>query len=160
MSRLGDDIRAILDHLISHIDDSSTAKVLGPLAIKELLFYVLKGEQGRQLASFAYRDRHNYQIAQVINFIQSHYSENIEVSELADKASMCQSSFHQYFKAVTNASPIQYIKNIRLHAAKRKMLHDNLTASDAAFKVGYASASQFSREYRRFFGAQPTKDIN
>jgi len=159
VSRLDDNIRTALDRLLTYVGDSSAAKVLSPLTIKELLFYAIRGEQGEQLKSFAYQDKHNFQIAQVINFIQNHYSENMEVAELASKAGMSQSSFHQHFKTITNASPIQYIKTIRLHAAKRKLLHDNQSASDAAYNVGYASASQFTREYRRFFGVTPTVDI-
>lgn len=137
--------------------DSST--VLAPLAIKEALYHVLRGEQGDQLRAFAIQDRHNFQIATVLNHIQRNYSEPMEVADLADIASMSTSSFHQYFKAVTNASPVQYIKTIRLHEAKRKMLMDNLSASDAAFQVGYASPSQFSREYKRLFGESPAKDV-
>jgi len=158
VSKLDDGIRSTFGRLLSYVNQPSSAKVLGNLAIKELLFHVLMGAQGDLLKAFAFRDRHNYQIANVINFIQKNYAENIEVSELASKANMSQSSFHSYFKSVTNSSPIQYIKSIRLHAARRNMLYDNRTASDAAYDVGYASPSQFSREYRRFFGVSPSVD--
>lgn len=156
VSRLGDDIKSTLERLLSYVNDPTSAKVLGDLAIKELLFHVLQGAQGELLRAFAYRDKHSFNIAQVIHFIQSHYAENMDVAKLAAKANMSASSFHSYFKAVTNSTPIQYIKAIRLHEARRRMLFDNQSASDAAFNVGYASPSQFSREYRRFFGEAPT----
>lgn len=159
VSSLGGDIKSTLSRLLSYVNQAASAKVLGLLAIKELLFHVLRGAQGDLLRAFAFRDKHSFQIAKVISFIQSNYAENIEVAELASKANMSQSSFHSYFKAVTSASPIQYIKAIRLHAARRKMLFDSQSASDAAFQVGYASPSQFSREYRRLFGVPPTTDM-
>lgn len=158
VSTLGEEIKSVLGRLLSYVNNASSAKVLGAMAIKELLFHVLRSEQGEQLKAFAYRDKHNFQIARVINFIQHHYAQNLLVGDLAAKANMSHSSFFQYFKAVTNSSPIQYIKVFRLHAARRKMLFDNVSASDAAFHVGYASPSQFSREYRRLFGVPPTKD--
>lgn len=160
VSAVDEDISSTLIRLVSCISNPEKAKVLGPMAVKELLFHVLFGEQGHQLQVFAYRDKHNFQIAEVLNFIQKNYSMAMEVDELAAMANMSQSSFHVYFKAVTNVTPIQYIKTMRLHEARRKMLHDNQSASDAAFQVGYASPSQFSREYRRLFGAAPTKDID
>jgi AraC-like DNA-binding protein len=123
------------------------------------MFHVLNGAQGHLLRSFIIQDRQNFQIAKVIGFIQKHYSENIEVADLAAKANMSPSSFYHYFKSITNSSPIQYIKAIRLHTARRNILFNNLSASDAAFNVGYSSPSQFSREYRRFFGISPTVDI-
>lgn len=159
VSKLGEDIKSTLLRLLSHIDKPDQALVLGKLAIKELVFHVLNGAQGASLRTFAYQDRQNFQIAKVIGFIQRHYSESIEVADLAAKANMSQSSFHSYFKSVTSTSPIQYIKAIRLHAARRNMLFDNLSASDAAYTVGYSSPSQFSREYRRFFGAPPSVEV-
>jgi len=159
VSSLGDNIRATLERILSYVDQPASAKVLGGMAIKELLFHVLAGAQGDYLRAFAYRDKQSFQIAAVINFIQSHYTESLEVADLASKANMSQSSFHHYFKAVTSSSPIQYIKTIRLHAARRNMLYDNKSAGDAAYHVGYSSPSQFSREYRRLFGVSPSIDM-
>jgi len=159
VSKLGEDIKSTLARLLSLIDKPEQALVLGKLTIKELIFHVLNGAQGASLRAFAFQDRQNFQIAKVIGFIQNHYSENIEVAELAAKANMSQSSFHSYFKSVTSSSPIQYIKAIRLHAARRNMLFNKLSASDAAYHVGYSSPSQFSREYRRLFGSPPSVDI-
>lgn len=159
VSSVDDDIRGTITRLLASVMHPDKAKVLGPMAVKELLFHVLLGEQGDQLRAFAFRDRHNFRIAEVIGFIQKNYATSLEVEDLAQLANMSHSSFHQYFKAVTNVTPIQYIKTMRLHEARRKMLHDNQSASDAAFQVGYASASQFSREYRRLFGVAPSQDM-
>lgn len=145
--------------MLQSLDNPKDAKVLGPLAIKEALYHVLNSEHGQQLLSFAHRDRHNAQIANVINHIQHHYSGPLEVSELARRANMSVSSFHHYFKTVTNVSPLQYVKTMRLHEARKKMLLDNLAPGNACYEVGYSSPSQFSREYKRLFGNSPSKDI-
>jgi AraC-like DNA-binding protein len=159
VSTLSQDIKSTLSRLLSYVDNKNQAQVLGKLAIKELMFHVLNGTQGHLLKAFAYQDRQNFQIAKVITMIQHQFSENLDVSTLAATANMSQSSFYSYFKAVTSTSPIQYIKAIRLHTARRNMMMDNLSASDAAYNVGYSSPSQFSREYRRFFGVPPSVDI-
>lgn len=159
VSTLSQDIKSTLSRLLCYLDNKNQAQILGQMALKELMFHVLNGAQGDLLKAFAYQDRQNVQIANVIGYIQHQYSENLEVATLAAKANMSQSSFYSYFKAVTRSSPIQYIKAIRLHAARRNILFDNLSASDAAYNVGYSSPSQFSREYRRFFGVSPSVDI-
>ncbi|RBP53660.1 AraC family transcriptional regulator [Arenicella xantha] len=158
VSTLNHDIQLTLSRLLSYLHNAEQAKFLGKLAIKELLFHVLNGAQGDLLRAFAHQDRQNFQIAKVIGFIQQQYSKNLEVADLAAIASMSESSFYSYFKTVTSCSPIQYIKAIRLHAARRNILFDNFSASDAAYNVGYSSPSQFSREYRRFFGTPPSAD--
>jgi AraC-like DNA-binding protein len=159
VSTLNQDIKSTLGRLLAYLDNQKQAHILGKLAIKELMFHVLNGAQGDLLKAFVYQDRQNFQIAKVIALIQQKYSENLEVATLAASANMSQSSFYSYFKAVTSSSPIQYIKAIRLHAARRNMLFDNLSVSDAAYNVGYSSPSQFSREYRRFFGVPPSVDL-
>tara|TARA_R110002167_G_scaffold35356_6_gene112959 strand:+ start:853 stop:1740 length:888 start_codon:yes stop_codon:yes gene_type:complete len=159
VSTLNQDIQSTLARLLAYLDNQKQAQILGKLALKELMFHVLNGAQGDLLKAFVYQDRHNFQIAKVITLIQHQYSGNLEVATLAAKANMSQSSFYTYFKAVTSTSPIQYIKAIRLHAARRHILFDNLSASDAAYNVGYSSPSQFSREYRRFFGVRPSVDV-
>lgn len=159
VSRIEVELLSALSRLLDVINKPDQARVLGKLLVKELLFHVLQGPQGEQLRSFAYRDRQNFQVARAIGYIHENYAKNIEVAVLAEKANMSQSSFHAYFKTITRSSPIQYLKAIRLHAARRIMIHDSLSASDAAYNVGYASPSQFSREYRRLFGVSPSVDV-
>lgn len=138
--------------------DADRSRILGPLLIKEALFHLLRGPQGWQLRAFAQQQRHHYRIAQVLQHIQHHFAQTLEIGELATLANMSPSSLHQHFKTVTGLSPIQYIKTVRLHQARRLMLHDRHGIGDAAFKVGYASPSQFSREYKRLFGIAPSTD--
>lgn len=158
VSSLSENISSALARLLTVIDKPSQANVLGKLTAREILFHVLQGPQGKRLESFAYKDRNAFRIGCAIDYIQKNYATNIEVEALASLASMSQSSFYAYFKSVTRKSPIQYIKSIRLHAARQKIVYDNSSASDAAFQVGYASPSQFSREYRRMFGVPPSED--
>ena len=159
VSNMSGDFLDCLLRILKSLDDPTRAKVVAPLAIKEALYHVLNSEQGASLRAFAYRDRHHFQIATVIRYISENFSESLDVSELAKIANMSSSSFHHYFKLITSDSPIQYIKTIRLHEARKKMLLNDLSASDASYQVGYASPSQFSREYKRLFGESPSKDI-
>jgi AraC-like DNA-binding protein len=141
---LRQNIKSTLSRLLSYLGNKTQARILGQLAIKELMFHISNGAQGGLLKTFALQDQKNFQIAKVISFIQHQHSENLEVATLAAKANMSQSSVYTYFKPVTSSSPIQYIKAIRLHAA---------------YNVGYSSPSRFSREYRRFFGVPPSVDV-
>jgi AraC-like DNA-binding protein len=92
-------------------------------------------------------------------WIRAHFSQPVTVDEMAASVHMSASSFYERFKAVTSLSPLQYQKVLRLHEARRLMLFQKMDASDASHRVGYLSPSQFSREYARFFGSAPTKDL-
>ena len=98
-------------------------------------------------------------IAKAVSWLRANYSQPMKVDELADLAHMSVSSFHQHFRSVTSMSPLQYQKVLRLQEARRLMLSTMMDASAASLQVGYLSASQFSREYGRFFGSAPTRDI-
>lgn len=98
-------------------------------------------------------------IAKAISWLRANYSQPVAVEELAELVHMSASSFHEHFKAVTSMSPLQYQKTLRLQEARRLMLSTLMDAGAASQRVGYLSASQFSREYSRFFGYAPTKDI-
>lgn len=89
--------------------------------------------------------------------IENKYTENLSVEQLAAEANMSVSAFHHNFKSVTSTSPLQYLKNYRLHKARMMIIHDGMKASAAAMRVGYESASQFSREFKRYFGVTPGK---
>jgi transcriptional regulator GlxA family with amidase domain len=94
-----------------------------------------------------------------VSWIRAHFAQPVTVEEMAGAARMRASSFHQRFKAVTTMSPLQYQKALRLHEARRLMLFQKMEANEACHRVGYLSPSQFSREYARFFGNAPTKDV-
>jgi AraC-like DNA-binding protein len=114
---------------------------------------------GAAIAQTAIDGSNTHKIAQVIRRIKAHYTEPIRVEELASLANMSPSSFHQHFKAVTAMSPVQYQKRLRLTEARHMLLAEKADAASAAYRVGYQSVSQFSREYARMFGAPPRRDV-
>ncbi|RHX90956.1 AraC family transcriptional regulator [Leptospira stimsonii] len=144
--------------LIECLSTPKDGKVIGPMIVKEILYRVISSEQGGALQALAYRNRRFFKIARALHRIHKSYQEALDVKSLAMEAGMSVSTFHTSFKAVTNASPIQYIKNVRLHKAKQLMTQEGINVYNAAFRVGYESPSQFSREYKRFFGITPAKD--
>ncbi|MFU7711023.1 AraC family transcriptional regulator [Aeromonas veronii] len=144
------------ERLIELMDNPLHAKVLGPQTVREMLFHALTEGGGPALQALANRHNHVGQIARVLRMIESRYADNLTMEELAREVNMSVSAFHHHFKAVTATSPLQYIKSFRLHKARMMMLHDGVKAGTAAARVGYESNSQFSREYKRFFGSTPT----
>ncbi|MBU1221572.1 AraC family transcriptional regulator [Myxococcota bacterium] len=142
---------------ISHPTDRS---VLGPMIKKEIIYRVLQGENGEILQALAHRNRRFFQIARILQKIHESYKTSFSMEDLAKESDMGNSTFHSSFKAVTGTSPLQYIKNVRLHKARSLMIYDGLNAAGAALEVGYESPSQFSREYKRLFGTPPAKDAS
>ncbi|PJZ24609.1 AraC family transcriptional regulator [Leptospira hartskeerlii] len=140
------------------LSSSEETKVLGPMIVREIIYRVLCEKEGGALQALAYRNRKFFQIARALHRIHESFNEDLDVRSLAFDAGMSISTFHSSFKAVTNASPIQYIKNVRLHKARILMMQGGLNAYNAAARVGYESPSQFNREYKRFFGISPGKD--
>ncbi|GAA5216812.1 AraC family transcriptional regulator N-terminal domain-containing protein [Corallincola platygyrae] len=157
VSPLTERMEDALVRLIDALTDTNRASLLAPMVVKELIYYALLGPQGAQLAAFVTQGKYHERIAHVINYIQSHYADPLDIATLAGEASMSVSSLHQHFKSVTNVSPLQYIKQVRLHQAKELVSMPQGSISDAAYKVGYQSLSQFSREYKRMFGVPPSQ---
>lgn len=133
--------------------------VLAPLVMREIIYRLLIGEQGARLRQIAAGDAHAQRIVRALRWLKDHLTEPIRIEKLAREARMSPSAFHQHFKCVTAMSPLQYQKSLRLHEARRLMLGEGLDAAEASFRVGYESPSQFSREYRRLFGAPPRRDV-
>jgi AraC-like DNA-binding protein len=133
--------------------------ILAPLIQREILYRLLVGEQGARLRQITAAGSPSQQIAQAIAWLKNHYTRPLRIEDLAAQAHMSPSTFHQHFRALTAMSPLQYQKWLRLNEARRLMLMERLDATTAALQVGYASPSQFSREYRRVFGAPPLRDI-
>jgi AraC-like DNA-binding protein len=144
--------------LLQAIADPRDKKVLAPMIKREIIYRVLQGENGGILQALTHRNRRFFQIAKVLQKIHESYSNGFDIERLAKELDMSSSTFHSSFKAVTDISPLQYIKNIRLHKARTLMIQDGLNAAIAATKVGYESPSQFNREYKRLFGVTPSKD--
>lgn len=130
-------------------------KVLSPLMIKEIYYFLLKTELREKLISFTITSSQNYKILKIVNYLKENYNKYFSINELADLVNMSSSTFHRHFKMVTTLSPIQYQKSLRLLEASRIIQYENATVSEAAFKVGYESISQFVREYKRMFKVTP-----
>jgi AraC-like DNA-binding protein len=147
------------ERLIDLLDEPGNIPILAPLVQREILYRLLMSPQGPRLRQIATAGSHSHQIARALDWIRENFDRTLKVDDLASSAGMSASSFHQHFRTMTNMSPLQYQKWIRLHEARRLMLAGSLDATRAAFQVGYESASQFSREYSRLFGAPPLRDI-
>jgi AraC-like DNA-binding protein len=151
---LGSAVVRLLECLRCPID----SRMLGRQVVREIVYRVLRGEQGGALRALASRDDHFTRIARALKYVHAEYAQPLSVEELARKAGMSVAAFHHYFKLVTASSPLQYLKRIRLDHAKRLMAHDGYNASTAARAVGYESPSQFSREFKRLFGSTPLEE--
>ncbi len=141
--------------LLEALRSDDDTRVLGAQLVREIAYRALCGPLGTNLRALAAPHSHFGQIGRVLHRLHLNYSTPIEVDALARDAGMSVSAFHSHFKAVTASSPLQYLKTIRLHKARLLMVHDGLTAATAALRVGYESASQFSREFKRHFGDGP-----
>lgn len=145
--------------LVRLLDTPTDLAMLAPLVEREILYRLLCGELGPQLVQFATTDHRLAQVTRAVAVLCEHFREPIQVAELAARVGLSPSALHRHFKAVTGESPLQYQKALRLREARRLMLADTLDAASAAYAVGYESPSQFSREYRRQFGAPPARDL-
>jgi AraC-like DNA-binding protein len=141
------------------LDTPRDIPVLAPLAMREFHYRLLQGPYGSAIAQMAIAGSNTHKIAQILRRIKTQLATPIQVEELASMANMSPSSFHQHFKAVTAMSPVQYQKKLRLTEARQLLLAESADASSAAYRVGYQSVSQFSREYARMFGAPPMRDV-
>lgn len=155
---LSDEILCAIERLIDVLEKPLDARILGKSIIREILYHVLMGPRGGALLALVSRQTHFSLISRVLKRIENQYTENLTVDQLALDANMSVSAFHHNFKSVTSTSPLQYIKTFRLHKARMLIVHDGMKASAAAMRVGYESASQFSREFKRYFGVTPGED--
>jgi len=132
--------------------------ILGPLAEREILYRLLRGEQTSRMSQIAFAESKLQQVNRAIGWIKRNFREPFSMAALSGEARMSASSLHHHFKAVTAMSPLQYQKRLRLQEARRLILAASIDAASAGHSVGYDSPSQFSREYRRLFGAPPLRD--
>ncbi|MBT2757542.1 AraC family transcriptional regulator [Mesobacillus foraminis] len=142
------------------LDNPKHIPILAPLFKKEILYWILQGPHGEALEQMALEGSHASQIRNVIEHIINNYEKSFRIEDLAEIANMSAASFHRYFKEITAMSPIQFQKQLRLQEARRLLLAESSDVADVAFRVGYESQSQFSREYSRMFGFSPRADIN
>lgn len=133
--------------------------ILSPLILKEILYRLMMSPQGNRLKRIAATGTAGHRIVKAIDWLKNNFAKPFQVEELATKMGMSASSFHQHFKDITSMSPLQYQKRIRLTEARRLLITTNSDISTASMQVGYESLSQFSREYKRFFGTPPSEDL-
>jgi len=145
--------------LLDLLDEPDDIPSLAPLVRREIFYRLLVGQWGARLRQIATVGAQGHRIARAIDHLKTRYAEELRIEDLARDARMSGTTFHQHFRALTSMSPLQYQKRLRLIEARRLMLAENLDAAAAAYRVGYESPSQFSREYGRQFGAPPTRDI-
>ncbi len=145
--------------LIDLLDAPQDIAFLSGLIHREIIYRLLRSPQGKHLRAIATLGEQSHRTAKAVTWLRTNYAKPLRVEELADMAQMGVSTLHHHFRSLTAMSPIQYQKQLRLHVARERMLNDGLDAASAAFEVGYESASQFNREYSRFFGQPPMRDI-
>jgi AraC-like DNA-binding protein len=145
--------------LVGLLDAPKDIPILAPIIHREILYRLLVGDQGARLRQIASAGSRSHQIARAIDWLKGNFSQQLRIDDLAEQAHMSTSSFHNHFRSLTSLSPLQYQKHLRLQEARRLMLAEHLDATTAAFRVGYESSSQFSREYSRLFGVPPLRDI-
>jgi AraC-like DNA-binding protein len=145
--------------LIDLLDSPQDIPFLSGLIQREIIYRILRGPEGVRLRAIATLGDQSHRTAKAIAWITANYAKALRVEDLAEIAGMGVSTLHHHFRALTAMSPVQYQKQLRLQAARGRMLVDGLDAASAAFEVGYESASQFNREYSRFYGQPPMRDI-
>jgi AraC-like DNA-binding protein len=147
------------NRLMECLGQPGDVELLAPLMVDEILIRLLRSPIGVRVAQMGFRESSVHRLAKAISWLRANFSQPIKVEELADSVHMSVSSFHEHFKSITSMSPLHYQKVLRLQEARRLMLSAMMDAGTASQRVGYLSASQFSREYSRFFGSAPIRDI-
>ena len=147
------------NRLMECLAQPGDSELIGPLVLDEILIRLLRSPIGVRVAQMGFAESGLHRVARAISWLRDNFSQPMKVDDLAGLVHMSVSSFHEHFRSVTSMSPLQYQKTLRLQEARRLMLSAMMDAGTASQRVGYLSASQFSREYSRFFGSAPTKDI-
>jgi AraC-like DNA-binding protein len=158
VNRLDADLTDALERLLRLLDRPADIPVLAEQIEREIVYRLLGGAQGEMLRQMALPTSNISQISRAIGIIRTRFDEKLRIEELARTAGMSVTSFHRHFRAVTAMSPLQFQKRIRLYEARRMLLSHDVDATNVSLDVGYVSASQFNREYRRLFGEPPGRD--
>ncbi|AZO39291.1 helix-turn-helix domain-containing protein [Mesorhizobium sp. M2A.F.Ca.ET.037.01.1.1] len=145
--------------LLRMCDTPKAVPILFPSVMREICYWLLTGPNGGELCKLAEPESNAARIAKTLHLMHEDIARTLRMEELAEVARMSLSSFHQHFKAMTSMTPLQFQKQLRLLEARRLMVMEDASVADAAYQVGYESASQFSREYSRMFGVAPKRDV-
>lgn len=145
--------------LLDLLDAPQDISFLSGLIQREIIYRLLRSPQGLHLRAIATSGERSNRTAKAVEWLKMNYAKPLRVEELASVAQMGLSTLHHHFRSLTAMSPLQYQKQLRLHVARERMLNDDLDATSAAIEVGYESISQFNREYSRFFGQPPRRDV-
>ncbi|TFH85197.1 AraC family transcriptional regulator [Billgrantia azerbaijanica] len=145
--------------LLQCLHHPTEAAAMGEARVRDVVFEALKGEQGPALRALVLHQGHYSRIVRVLSRLHANFAETVSVEELARQASMSPSTFHQHFKQVAHASPLQYVKRLRLIKAQQLLIQEACNVNQAATAVGYRSVAQFSRDYKRYFGASPQQHL-
>lgn len=155
VSRSTDELSCVVERLSQCLRSPLEASILGKGLMREILFHILKGPQAAPLFSLVSHNTHLARLERAMKYLHENYAENLDVELLAEMANMSPSTFHRNFRQITSSSPIQYVKKIRLTRARELLLDQGIKVKQAAAKVGYESPTQFSREFKRYFGHSP-----
>lgn len=156
---LSEQLADCLVRLTRLLSTPSAIPVLYPVIMREICFWLLTGPNGGEVCKLVLPDGQTRRIADAIRLLRDNFAEPVRIEQLAAVARMSPSSFHQHFKTLTSMTPLQYQKQMRLLEARRLMAAGHANVETAAYRVGYESASQFSREYTRMFGTPPKRDV-
>ena len=159
VSEASEELLEAFRRLVNLLDTPSRIAVLAPLILREIHFYLLSGSQGGCLRLFNTQGTQANTIARAVSWLRENYALPFRMEELARRVNMAPSTFNRHFRQVTSLSPLQFQKRLRLYEAERLMLQEGKDAGTAALMVGYESASQFNREYKRQFGDPPRRDV-
>jgi AraC-like DNA-binding protein len=159
VSSVDADLLDAVVRLVRLVETPVERKVLAPLITKEIIYRLLIGGQGARLNHILASGGDTRRISKAIGHLREHFDKQLKMEEIARGLGMSVSGFHHHFKSVTSMSPLQFQKHLRLQEARRLMLGEDMDAASAGFRVGYEDPSQFSREYKRHFGAPPHGDI-
>lgn len=150
---------AAVERLVDIVDDAQALRHLGPLIQREMMYYLLTSAAGRRLREIAVPDSGSYRAAKAIRWIQEHYAGPLRIDDLAAHVGLGVSTLHKHFRDMTAMSPLNYQKHLRLLEAQRLLVTERMEAAAAAWQVGYESASQFNRDYKRLFGDPPMRSV-
>jgi AraC-like DNA-binding protein len=145
--------------LLRMCETPKAVPILFPSVMREICYWLLTGPNGGELCKLAEPESNAARVAKALHLMHEDIARTLRTEELAEVARMSLSSFHQHFKAMTSMTPLQFQKQLRLLEARRLMVMEDANVAEAAYQVGYESASQFSREYSRMFGVAPKRDV-